>query len=150
LAELDVGQSRAAEIGENSRPVDFAGRLSHGGASGDSATGPILMIHRHALKMQLTGRTQLFPLSERAAKARSSSRAEQPWLFGKMKPKPGRSGRSSGSNALPGASHRRRGTTVIGSLHTGVVAREIRLSFCSQIFTSSAQPAVPSTAPPSA
>ena len=42
LAELDVGQSRAAEIGEDSRPVDLAGRLSHGGASGESATGPIL------------------------------------------------------------------------------------------------------------
>jgi hypothetical protein len=27
LAELDVGQSRAAEIGEDCRPVDFAGRL---------------------------------------------------------------------------------------------------------------------------
>jgi hypothetical protein len=57
LAELDVGQSRAAEIGEDCRPVDFAGRLSHGGASGDSRTGPILTTLRRALKMRSTGRT---------------------------------------------------------------------------------------------
>src|SRR5204863_8336310 len=56
-AELDVSQSRAAEISENSRPVDFAGRLSHGGASGDSQTGPILTTLRRALKMRFTGRT---------------------------------------------------------------------------------------------
>jgi hypothetical protein len=56
-AELDVGQSRAAEIREDSRPVDLAGRLSHGGASGESGTGPILTNLRPALKMQFTGRT---------------------------------------------------------------------------------------------
>src|SRR2546423_17972 len=57
LAELDVGQSRAVKIGEDSRPVDFAGRLSHGGASRDSGTGPILTSLRRALKMRFTGRT---------------------------------------------------------------------------------------------
>ena len=58
MAELDAGESRAAEIGEDSRPVDFTGRLSHGGASGDSGTGPILTSLRHALKMRFTGLTR--------------------------------------------------------------------------------------------
>jgi hypothetical protein len=34
-AELDVGHPRAAEVGEDGRPVDLAGRLSPDGASGN-------------------------------------------------------------------------------------------------------------------
>src|SRR5208337_3383082 len=63
LAERDVGQSRAAEIREDCQPVDLAGRLSHGGASGDSGTGPMLTSLRQALKMRFTGRT-LFESSD--------------------------------------------------------------------------------------
>jgi len=59
-AELDVGQSRSAEISEDSRPVDLAGRLSHGRTSGESGTGPILTSLRLALKMLFSGRTHFF------------------------------------------------------------------------------------------
>jgi hypothetical protein len=65
LAELDVGQSRTAEIGEDSRPVDLVGRLSHGGASEESGAGPILTSLRQALKMRFTGRTRYASTKQR-------------------------------------------------------------------------------------
>src|SRR5689334_11990860 len=58
MAELDAGESRTAQIGEDSRLADFTGRVSHGGASGDSGKGPILTSLRHALKMRFTGLTR--------------------------------------------------------------------------------------------
>jgi hypothetical protein len=51
LAELDVSQAGATKVGENGRPIDFAGRLRHGGASEDRVTGPILPPSRAVLKM---------------------------------------------------------------------------------------------------
>ena len=52
-----MDRSRTTETGEDSQPVDLAGRLSHSEASEESGTGPILTTVRDALKMRFTGRT---------------------------------------------------------------------------------------------
>jgi hypothetical protein len=44
LAERDVGQTRASEIGEDGGPVFIAARLRPGGAFGKSRPGPIFAI----------------------------------------------------------------------------------------------------------
>ena len=82
-AELDVGHRGAVEIGDNRRPIDLAGRLSHGGASRKCGRGPMLPERRDSLNMHFTRRLRFTSsLAKTAGRIVSSGHGPVPRDFG--------------------------------------------------------------------